>query len=113
MRTSKHWTWRIYHWLNRWQAPRRQKWFQKLHLPMLWSQLDPYGCGIITYPKGSELIWLWPWKRAKYYGSVWYDVSLASGYKSLAEIDRFWDEYFKACRAAAIRDEASREDVYF
>ncbi len=113
MRTSSHWTWRLLRWCNRWQSPRRQKWFHKLRLPLLWTQLDPYGTGIITFLHGSELIWLWPWKRAKYNGNVWYSVDLAGGFPSLREIDRFWDGYFEACRAAALRDEAAREDVYF
>jgi hypothetical protein len=93
------------------------KWFRKLGLPVLWSQLDPYGYGIIIFHKGSELIWLFPWKRKNFNcdGSyaVWYCVDLAHGYKSLADIDAFWEEYSAACHKAALREEAAREDFYF
>ncbi len=112
MRTSSHWTWRLLRWCKDWHSPRRQRLFHKLRLEVLWTQLDPVGYGILSYYKGTEVIWLWPSKRAKLKGK-WYTVELGCAWNSLAEIDKFWDEYSAACRAAAIRNEAAREDVYF
>lgn len=83
----------------------------------MWTQLDPYGYGVMTYRNGDELVWLFPNKRKSFNcdgtDAVWYNVNLAHGYKSLKEIDAFWAEYSEACRAAALRDETAREDVYF
>lgn len=117
-RTNLHWTWSLMRWCMSHRRPAVwYKWFRKLGFPMLWSQLDPYGYGIITFRGGEELIWLWPWKRRAFNcdgsSAVWYAVDLAHGYRTLAEIDAFWEEYSEACRAAALREEASREDVYF
>ena len=68
----------------------------------------------MTHRKGEELIWVFPWMRSKLKPpKAWYSVECGGGFDSLAEIDKFWDEYSEASRKAALREECAREDFYF
>jgi hypothetical protein len=58
--------------------------------------------GVWFMHKGTEVCWRWPWRRKGYPdGSgrkLW--IALVGGFAefdSLADIDRFWAEYFEAC----------------
>lgn len=70
----------------------RYAWATTLHYYLV---LDEYGAWFRR--KGSEIGWLWPWKRKLSKGNPWYETGIGS-FPSLKEVDRFWQEYWEACK---------------
>lgn len=79
-----------------------------LEIPIL-----PFGFDKDTlnlYYHGDEIFWIWPWRRdyfkKKYNnGKPWMSLNCNGSFNSLAEIDEFWNSYWKACEQKDIKND--------
>jgi hypothetical protein len=46
-----------------------------------------------------DVVWIWPWRRAKEGRKAWWCVQNIGTYNTLADIDRWWTDYWEMrCR---------------